>query len=192
MHGLTEAQVPQSPTAYDHEPECVEDVFSAPPQLHLVPTQRAGAAHGSYRGHLLILDNDVEAREMLAVFLRRRSFRVWEAATASEAQAMLAHRMPDLLLLDIALPLSSGTELIRALRRHRATTLLPIIIVSAYRSARDIRNGLALGADDYITKPVELGLVEARINALLRREARMRLAFAGEEWAETTMAAAMN
>ena len=93
MHGLTEAQVPLAPLAYDHEPECVNDVLPAPPQLHLVPNQTADATRRNYRGHLLILDNDVEARELLAVFLRRRGFRVWEAATASEAQAMLAHRI---------------------------------------------------------------------------------------------------
>jgi DNA-binding response OmpR family regulator len=137
------------------------------PHLRLVAPPQRG-----YRGHLLIVDDDAAGREMLALFLQRRGFRVWLAESAAAARAMIIHRMPDLLLLDIGLPGQSGTHLLCALRRQRQTAVLPIIIVSAYATARDIRNGLALGADDYLTKPLELSLVEARIDAVLRRAAR--------------------
>lgn len=152
----------------------------APPQLRLV-ARAAGAsiAPPSHAGHLLIIDDDPAAREFLSVFLRRRGFRVWVAATAREAHAMIAHHLPDLVLLDLGLPQMSGGDLLRRLRAHHRTTLLPIIIISASKSPRDISLGLELGADDYITKPLELSVIEARINALLRREVRLRKAVVG-------------
>ena len=91
---------------------------------------------------------------------------------------MLTYKLPDLLLLDTHLSGVSGSELVRQLRHRRHTTLLPIILTSVCNTPRDIRNGLAIGADDYIAKPLELSVVEARVNALLRRDARMRMELA--------------
>jgi DNA-binding response OmpR family regulator len=145
------------------------------PQVPGVPRQR-------YRAHVLVADPDPTARELLSVFLRRRGFRVWVAGNAMEAQAMLAHQMPDVLLMDMPLPTLTGDGLLPHLRRQRDTAMLPIIIISSLGTAHDIRQGLSQGADDYITKPVELSVLEARICALLRREARMRLAYGTGEW----------
>ncbi|MBA3823668.1 MAG: response regulator [Ktedonobacterales bacterium] len=161
--------------------------------LHLVhQPQVPGVTRQRYRAHVLLVDADPRARELLSIFLRRRGFRVWVAGNAMAAQAMLAHQLPDVLLLDTNLPPLAGGDLLPHLRRQRATALLPIIIVSPLGTARDIRHGLAQGADDYITKPVELSLVEARISALLRREARLRLAYGVGEGAYSEIAATLN
>jgi DNA-binding response OmpR family regulator len=165
----------------------------APSPVHLVhQPQVPGVTRQRYRAHVLVVDADARAREMLSIFLRRRGFRVWVASNAMEAQAMLAHQMPDVLLLDTNLPPLAGADLLPHLRRQRDTALLPIIIVSPLSTARDIRQGLAQGADDYITKPVELSLVEARIGALLRRDARLRLAYGMGEWLHADSATALN
>jgi DNA-binding response OmpR family regulator len=162
------------------------------PMLRLISAQMEGVTHRRYRGHILIADHDLPTREDVATFLRQRGFRVWVATTANEVQAMIAHRMPSLLLLEIALPAMSGVQLLHTLRTQHSTALLPIIIVSARNTTSDIRHGLSLGADDYMTKPLELSLVEARINALLRRDARTRLAYASESWVEDTLAFSAN
>ena len=154
--------------------------------------QVPGVTRQRYRAHVLVVDADARARELHAVFLRRHGFRVWVAATAMDAHAMLAHQLPDLLLLDTHLPPLAGADLLPQLRRQRDTALLPIIIVSTFGTARDIRHGLAQGADDYITKPVELSVMEARISALLRRDARLRLACGTGEWTHAALEASLN
>ncbi len=154
--------------------------------------QVPGVTRQRHRAHVLVVDADARSRELHSIFLRRRGFRVWVAGNAMEAQAMLAHQLPDVLLLDPHLPPLAGAELLPHLRRQRDTALLPIIIVSPLGTARDIRHGLAQGADDYITKPAELSVVEARICALLRRDARMHLAYGTGEWASSAMTPSLN
>lgn len=163
-----------------HSDDLTPEPQATAPRLRLLArAQGANIAPQLHAGHLLIVDDDPAAREFLSVYLRRRGFRVWVAANAREAQAMIAHHLPDLILLDLGLPQMSGGELLRRLRAHHRTTLLPIIIISASKSPRAISQGLELGADDYVTKPLELHVIEARINALLRREVRLRQALVG-------------
>jgi CheY-like chemotaxis protein len=154
--------------------------FSAPPQpMRLLPQiQPVVDQRPNHLRHVLVLDDDISGRDALANFLRHRDFRVWVATTPAEAVAMITYRLPDILLLEVALPGTNGLDFIRQLRHQRATTLMPIIITSVHNTTYDIRTGLAIGADDYITKPLELSIVEARINALLRREMRLRATLA--------------
>ncbi len=163
-----------------------------PTFLRLITCREPNNSARGYRGHLLIVDADAAEREVLAGFLRRRGFRVWVATTAGEGLAMMAHRTPDLLLIDPTLPSQGGMQLIRSLRRQRQTARLPIIIVSAHAAAHEVRSGLALGADDFIAKPVELGLMEARINALLRRKARAHLSVVSQEWSDGFLMPSLN
>ena len=165
--------LPPSPNvAHPHE----TDRKVQRPALRLVPQGESAASRNGYARHVLIVDSDAHARDALAAFLRQRGFRVWVAANGGEAQAMITYRLPDLLLLDLILPGMSGIDLIRLLRHKRRTHLLPIIVVSSLSAPREIRNGLEVGADDYITKPADLSVVEARITALLRRDERLRKA----------------
>ena len=145
------------------------------PDLYVVPRGMSMSRQiAPESGLLLIIDADATVRDMHSAFLRERGYRVWGAASADEAQSMIAYKLPEIVLLEISLPGMNGINLIRALRQRRRTTLLPIIIVSELATPRDIRNGLSAGADDYVGKPVDLGVLEARISALLRRDARLR------------------
>ncbi len=190
----------QRTLAYPHaatpatDPDCTCDALAtpaAPPSLRIIARSRAQPPQRTYRGHLLLVDADAAARDFLGRFLQRRGYRVWGADNAAAARAMIAHRTPDLVLLDMGLPRHSSAHLLRALRQQRPTAALPIILISAATAAHDIRHGLALGADDYLTKPLELSLVEAHIEALLRRTARTYLALA-EDLAAGFSAPSMN
>src|SRR4029453_19386407 len=84
----------------------------------------------------------------------------------------VAARPPDLIILDLNLPVLSGTEVFRILRSRADVRHVPIIMLTARTGEQDRVNGLELGADDYVTKPFSLRELSARVRALLRRSAR--------------------
>jgi DNA-binding response OmpR family regulator len=86
-----------------------------------------------------------------------------------EALRSIAGRPPDLVILDLNLPVISGDEVCRILRQRAETRLLPIIMLTARTSESDRVSGLDLGADDYMTKPFSLRELGARVRAVLRR-----------------------
>jgi DNA-binding response OmpR family regulator len=88
-----------------------------------------------------------------------------------EALRSIAGRPPDLVILDLNLPVVSGDEVCRILRQRPETRLLPIIMLTARTSESDRVGGLDLGADDYMTKPFSLRELGARVRAVLRRRA---------------------
>jgi two-component system KDP operon response regulator KdpE len=115
---------------------------------------------------LLLVEDDVSARDLLVAYLTRLGYRVDEAGTAREAlRSWDAHRA-DLILLDLGLPDADGIEVIRRVRREAAT---PIVILSARGDEPDKIAGLEAGADDYLAKPFSTGELNARIRAVLRR-----------------------
>lgn len=119
--------------------------------------------------HILIVEDEVPLREMLAFGLQRAGYRVTESGDCAAARAAIADAKPDLVLLDWMLPDMSGLEFARALRRDDATRELPIIMLTARAAEDDKVTGLQSGADDYITKPFSARELAARIAALLRR-----------------------
>ena len=119
--------------------------------------------------HILIVEDEVALREMLAFGLQRAGYRVTESGNCAAARAAIADQRPDLLLLDWMLPDMSGLEFARALRREDATRELPIIMLTARAAEDDKVSGLQSGADDYVTKPFSARELAARIAALLRR-----------------------
>jgi DNA-binding response OmpR family regulator len=89
-----------------------------------------------------------------------------------EALRMIAADQPDLVILDLNLPVLSGDEICRAIRQRSETANLPVIMLTARTSEADRVSGLDLGADDYVTKPFSLRELGARVRAVLRRRAR--------------------
>src|SRR5687768_3249019 len=85
----------------------------------------------------------------------------------------VAARPPDLIILDLNLPVLSGTEVCRILRSRADVKHVPIIMLTARTGEQDRVNGLELGADDYVTKPFSLRELSARVKAVLRRSPRM-------------------
>ena len=115
---------------------------------------------------LLVVEDEDATRRTLTAYLRRRDYRVEEAATALEALRAWEAQRPDVVLLDLGLPDLDGVEVIRRIRRDAAT---PIIILSARGDERDRIAGLEAGADDYLSKPYAVDELHARIRAVLRR-----------------------
>jgi two-component system phosphate regulon response regulator PhoB len=130
---------------------------------------------------VLVVEDEAALATMLRYNLERQGFRVDEATDGQEAMTRIAELQPDLVLLDWMLPVMSGIEVCRQIRRRPATRDLPVIMVTARAEDGDAVRGLNTGADDYITKPFNMDALLARMRALLRRaggvQAKGQLAF---------------
>ncbi|TWG86938.1 two-component system phosphate regulon response regulator PhoB [Luteimonas sp. J16] len=118
---------------------------------------------------ILIVDDEPAIREMVAFALRKGEFEPAHAGDAREAQASIAERVPDLILLDWMLPGTSGLELARRWRREDPTREVPIIMLTARGEEDDRVGGLEAGVDDYVVKPFSARELLARIRAVMRR-----------------------
>lgn len=118
---------------------------------------------------VLLIEDDRAVREGVALSLRRRSHEVAVAETGEEGLERLRSFRPDVVVLDLMLPGMPGLDVCRALRALDQT--LPIVMATARGDDEDIVVGLEAGADDYVVKPVQARVLEARIRAVLRRAA---------------------
>jgi two-component system, OmpR family, response regulator len=116
--------------------------------------------------HILIVDDDLEIRQLLARYLSAQGFQVTTAESALKMNQALARQTHDLVVLDVLLKDASGLDLCRALRADSRT---PIILLTALKEDIDRIIGLELGADDYVSKPFNPRELLARIRAVLRR-----------------------
>lgn len=115
---------------------------------------------------VLVVEDEEKIAQVLASYLEHEGFAVACAADGEEALRLHASLSPALVLLDLMLPKRSGEEVCRAIRARGQT---PIIILTAKTAEESILQGLALGADDYVTKPFSPRQVVARVHAVLRR-----------------------
>ena len=118
---------------------------------------------------ILIVDDEPAIRDMVAYALRKGEFEPVTAGDGREAQAAIAERVPDLILLDWMLPGTSGLELARRWRRDALTRDIPIIMLTARGEENDRVGGLEAGVDDYVVKPFSARELLARIRAVMRR-----------------------
>jgi two-component system, OmpR family, phosphate regulon response regulator PhoB len=118
---------------------------------------------------VLIVEDEAPLVTMLRYNLEREGFAVDEAADGEEALLRIAERRPDAVLLDWMLPLVSGLEVCRRLRRAPATRALPVIMLTAKGEESDRIRGLDSGADDYVVKPFSPSELVARLRAVIRR-----------------------
>ncbi|HAO32569.1 MAG TPA: phosphate regulon transcriptional regulatory protein PhoB, partial [Candidatus Competibacteraceae bacterium] len=118
---------------------------------------------------ILIVEDEQPIREMVNFALTEAGFEVREAADARQAQASIAERLPDLILMDWMLPGLNGIDFARRLKREDLTRELPIIMLTARAEEADKVQGLENGSDDYMTKPFSPRELVARIRAVLRR-----------------------
>jgi two-component system OmpR family response regulator len=115
---------------------------------------------------LLVVDDDQEIRDLLSSLLSRRGYRVTTARQEQEMRQILSASRVDLVILDLMLPGKDGLVICRELR---ATSSVPIIMLTARGDPTDRIVGLEVGADDYLPKPFDVRELEARIRAILRR-----------------------
>jgi DNA-binding response OmpR family regulator len=116
--------------------------------------------------HILLVDDDALMRRSLAFGLEQAGYRMSSAENAEDALALSRRDPPDLVLLDIGLPGMDGLDALRHFKDHLG---VPVIFLTARRREFDEVLGLELGADDYLTKPVNLDLVLAHVKSVLRR-----------------------
>jgi phosphoserine phosphatase RsbU/P len=128
---------------------------------------------GDSLGTLLVVDDDLFNREIVKPRLERRGYRVDTAADGTAALAQINDHPYDLILLDIVMPGLDGIEVLKAVRQHKSRAQLPVILVTAKDETEDIVAGLREGANDYVTKPIDMEVLLARIgtHVILKRTA---------------------
>jgi DNA-binding response OmpR family regulator len=118
---------------------------------------------------VLVVDDEPTIAQSVAARLRAEGFEVDIAADGPSAVAMAAARQPDLVVLDVMLPGFDGLEVCRRIQAERP---VPVLMLTARDEETDLLVGLAVGADDYLTKPFSIRELAARVHALLRRTGR--------------------
>ena len=117
---------------------------------------------------ILIVDDEAGVRELLGDALRIAGFETSTASDGMSALTAIRNKKPDLLIIDINMPLMDGFELVERLRSTGDNT--PALMLSARADRVDVTRGLTLGADDYVTKPYSSRELIARVRAVLRRQ----------------------
>jgi CheY-like chemotaxis protein len=115
---------------------------------------------------LLVEDNEMN-RDMLSRRLQRKGYSVITAEDGEKGLLLARSEMPDLILMDISLPVMSGWEVTRLLKADEATRNIPIIALTAHAWITDREKALEAGCDEYDTKPVEFGRLSEKMESLL-------------------------
>ena len=145
--------------------------------LEIVDSQTGNAAvtpapsgpRGHVRSRILVADDEPITRMLVKVLLEREHYDVLEAANGDEAVEIALRERPDLVLIDLNMPVMDGYEAIHFLRKTMSMALLPIIVLTAEEGQSIERRVLELGANDYIVKPFDAGILLARVNAVFGR-----------------------
>lgn len=121
---------------------------------------------------ILVVEDEMEIRELIALHLLRQGYKVQEAASAEAASTLIDQQRFDLFVFDWMLPGKSGVDLVKEIRAKNLKG--SVLMVTAKAEPQDIVEGLEAGADDYITKPFEPAIFMARVKALLRRSSALQ------------------
>ena len=119
--------------------------------------------------NILVVEDDPDIREMVCQSLAQNEFQIVACRDLQEARQAMQSTTPDCMVIDWMLPDGSGLELIRWLRRQQQFQQIPVLMLTARAQETDVITGLESGADDYLTKPMSLRELNARVCALLRR-----------------------
>ena len=120
---------------------------------------------------IVLVDDDRVIQKMVGGFLERRGYQVRRASDGIEALQLIHDSVPDMVITDVRMPELNGIELTSRLRGHHRTAGVPILMFSDLGAPPDALAGYAVGADDYLPKPFELAILEAKVQSLLRRSA---------------------
>ena len=141
-----------------------------PSPVSVVPRPPEHVARGAATRSILVVEDEATIAQAVAARLRSEGFAVEVAADGPSAVTLCERLRPDLVVLDLMLPGLDGLEVCRRIQRDRP---VPVLMLTARDSETDLVVGLAVGADDYLTKPFGARELVARIHALLRRVERM-------------------
>ena len=123
---------------------------------------------------VLFVDDEEQIRKLLSTWLARHGYEVTVANDGWEALKAIRAKAPDLVITDVNMPNMNGLELTRRMRADHRTARIPVIMLSARKQADDVLTGYAEGADEYIPKPVEMAVLAAKVEVLIRRFATTR------------------
>ncbi|GEP57958.1 hypothetical protein RSO01_51240 [Reyranella soli] len=156
------------------------------PQAGRLPTLRDAALRAAPQGEvgfcfvvplmrnparILIVDDVADNVEILRMRLSSLGYEVVVAEDGEQALARVRDDLPDLVLLDIMMPKIDGLEVVRRMKADTSLPFIPVILVTAKATPKDVVAGLDAGGDDYLTKPIEHGALVARVRAMLRIKA---------------------
>jgi CheY-like chemotaxis protein len=116
---------------------------------------------------LLLVEDDLDSREVLARHLRRKGYEVLQAADGHQGLELARTGSPDLILLDMSLPVLDGWAAARQLKTKSQTRAIPVLAVTAHAMSGDRQKALEAGCDDYATKPLDLPALLRKIESLL-------------------------
>ena len=122
---------------------------------------------------ILIVDDNKLERTVLTQYLKNLGYQVESASSGAEALTTCSQNPPDLVISDMMMPQMDGLEFCRRLRAMPSGKLVPFIFLSGKNAQQDRMNGLEIGADDYLIKPVNPKELVAKIEALLERTPRI-------------------
>ena len=139
--------------------------------LYAVAESSVGRIGVSGSTRILVVEDEADIAQLIKLTLERSTdTRVEIVASGDAAIRAVSESQPDLMILDLNLPVLDGSEVCRLIRARPATAQLPIIMLTARTAESDRVSGLDLGADDYVTKPFSLRELAARVRAVLRRK----------------------
>ena len=118
---------------------------------------------------ILIIEDEPDIQELLSFNLDNNGYKVYTASNGEKGLEVARKEHPDLILLDLMLPGIHGLDVCRIIKSDQETSGISIIMLTALGQEEDIIKGLETGADDYVTKPFSLQVLEARIKSVLRR-----------------------
>lgn len=122
-----------------------------------------------HKTHILIIEDEPDINELLSITLLKNDYAVTKVFDGEKGLKIAREISPDLILLDLMLPGISGLDVCKLLKSEQETSFIKIIILTALSQEHNIVKGLELGADDYITKPFSIKVLNARIKSVLRR-----------------------
>ncbi|MFQ3679378.1 MAG: EAL domain-containing protein, partial [Pseudanabaenaceae cyanobacterium] len=124
---------------------------------------------------VLVIEDSNVLREEIGDILRLEGYEVWEAPNGRVGLELAKLRRPSIILCDVVMPEMDGLSVLRAVRQHQETEAIPLIFLTAQADKRDIRRGMELGADDYLTKPFTASELLGAIRARLQKQARLAM-----------------
>ena len=131
------------------------------------------------KANILVVDDEPDISALVAYHLARESYRVRTVSDGEEALEAVGRERPDLIVLDLMLPGTSGLDVLRSLRSRPEFESLPVVLLTARSDEQERVEGLSLGADDYVTKPFSPQELVLRVGAVLRRVRQQPPAGAG-------------
>jgi CheY-like chemotaxis protein len=124
---------------------------------------------GGRAARILIVDDEADNREVMDLVLAWEGFLISGAASGAEALAMVTAERPDLILLDVMMPLMSGYEVLTTIKADPATVDIPVMMVTALADSHTKTLALAAGAEDFLSKPLDRDELVRRVRDVLRK-----------------------